>query len=150
MLQLRKFLFLFMLCFLPVMMCAKEKDCMIFSLQSGAQVVILLDQEPKILFLEDGVYIGTDSYQFSELKNYVFGDSENLPDKLADVVSSVKFYQQNGLLFVSNVPMNSDIRLYTLLGQEVNCSIDYYSDDSCVIDINNLVLQVLVHSRALI
>ena len=139
MLHLKKFLSVCLILFYASILFAKERDCMIFNLQSGAQVVVLLEQEPRIFFGEDGIYIGTDSYQFSELKNYIFGDSENLPDNIAEVISNIKFYHQNGLLYINNIPTNTDVSVYTLLGQVVNCPIEYYSDDSLVIDVNGLI-----------
>lgn len=133
----RKYAFLAaLLLLLPLR--AAERDCMIVHLQSGDFVVFMLDDNPQILFKENGTEINMHSYQFSEIKKYTFGDSEHLPVGLSDLIVHEPVSMRDGKLIVSVQDENTRLCVYSVLGQEMQLPVALQSDNKTVIDISSL------------
>lgn len=139
----RKYAFFLALLFL-LPMHAAERDCMIVHLQSGDNVVFLLEDSPQIFFTENGAEINLHTYQLSEIKKYTFGDSENLPQGLSDLIAHEPVAMYDGKLFVNMHESDTRLCIYTVAGQEMQLQNITRTDNKAVVDISSLPAGVYV------
>lgn len=131
------YLLLISLLFFPKALIAAPRDCMSIHLQSGANLVFMLEDEPQIFFTENGFEIGLHSLQLSEVVKYTFEDSEHLPEGLSETIESdIKI--RDGIVVIGTKHANDKVRLYNSLGQEISYLPIYSGETSAVIDLNQL------------
>lgn len=132
------YLLLLVLLSFPIAIVASPRDCMVVHMQSGANLVFMLADEPQIIFTEDGFEIGLHSLQLSEVVKYTFEDSGHLPEGLSDVIIESDIKIRDGIVVIGAKHAQEQVRLYNTLGQEITYLPIYTSDASVVIDINQL------------
>ena len=136
------YLLLLGLLLLPITIAAAPRDCMVVHMQSGANLVFMLEDEPQIVFTENGFDIGLHSLQLSEVVKYTFEDSDHLPEGLSDVIVESDIKIRDGIVVIGARHAQEHVRLFNTLGQQITYVPVYTSETSLVIDLNQLPLGV--------
>lgn len=136
--RLRTSLLLCMLVVGSFFLSAAERDCLLLRLKSGEYVVFMLEDDPQIFVTNSGLEIGLRSFDLSDLQNYTFGDSENLPEGLSDFIVNEPAMLRDGVLIVKLKDNSNVVRIFTPVGQEINQCPSIQQDDKMMIDINGL------------
>lgn len=124
---------------------ASERDCLILQLQSGENLVFLLNDEPQFLFSEKGVEIGLHDLTISEVVKYTFGDSETYLAALPNAVLQDAVSLHEGMLLVS-LTGNNSLHIFTTTGQEIMYHPLWQQDNKIMIDLNFLPTGIYVIS----
>lgn len=136
--QLRTSLLLCMLVLGGSLLSAAERDCILLRLKSGEYAVFMLEDDPQIFVTNSGLEIGLRSFNLSDLQNYTFGDSENLPEGLSDFIVNEPAMLRDGVLIVKLKDKSNFLRIFTPTGQEIKQCPTIRQDDKVMIDINSL------------
>lgn len=128
---------LFILMMTAMYVYSKERDCIIVHLEDGSKVTYLLDESPKITFVNGEVSFATDVFQMTNIKKYTIGDSENVSINNVLIGGDMDYIYLRGKIFVNLSNPKDPIRLYDLEGkmQAINKT---ESTDGVVIDINHM------------
>lgn len=132
------FLLLLGLLLFPVAIVASPRDCMVVHMQSGANLVFMLEDEPQIVFTENGFEIGLHSLQLSKVVKYTFEDSGHLPTGLSDVIIESDIKIRDGIVVIGAKHAQEQVHLFNTLGQEITYLPVYTNETSVVIDMNQL------------
>ncbi len=115
-----RLLILFLSLSLTLVLSAKERDCLLLHFTDGSRAVFLLEDNPKVMFEDGLVYIGTEHYRFGNIRKYTLADSENIGSGIEIVESAGKNVRiENGVLYLTQGKAESDVRIYSADGKEM-------------------------------
>lgn len=115
---------------------AVSYDYMKLCHKSGAEILLALDQKPRIKFQDNFVSVGTNRYEIAELDKYTFIDSSNVENIIND---EDIYLDANGHLHLRGGLMGTVI--YDVNGRQVNFEIIEISD-GWILDLSKLATGV--------
>lgn len=132
-----------MCCIIFVAQMTANTNSLYLQMRSGAHVLFLLSEEPKIEFDEGDVFISTSQFEFQDIAKYTFVDSLNISESLIEVQmgSYPRFYSDHIVLPAGC--SSSDVALYTVSGIQMICPISK-SDEQWVMNTSSLPANVYV------
>ena len=109
---------------------------LVLTLKNGTLVYYLLDVEahPMLRFVDGGITIDTDEYEFSNIKNFYISNTDD-PNGIEHVMGNAMQYSGNRLVIDTKDAHTANV--YTLDGRKMDIQALQVNDKS-IIDLNTL------------
>ena len=109
---------------------------LVLTLKNGTLVYYLLDEDvnPMLRFVDGGIVVNTDKYEFSNVKNFYISATDD-PSGIEHVVGEHVQYDHNVLVFSSEY--SQSFAVYTCSGHQVAVSAQQ-ANGQTIIDLNPL------------
>ena len=92
---------------------------LVLTLPNGKRAYYPLGEEanPMLRFVDGGITVNTDRYEFSNVKNFYISDTDD-PNGIEHVIGDMVRYSDNKVIFDTDTP--ADISTYALDGRKVD------------------------------